>query len=631
MALKTDDVKKWLARIELSKKWREPQEKKWKRYKDYLQNIYYDSADMNQDNISVNLVFPMVRVIIPSIYSRNPDVMVIPRKGPAFQDNAQAMYQFLKYIIKEIDLKTEVKLTILDAIIYGHGWCKQGYESEFAETEPDGEEGTSIFDVVKSMAKNMFSSDDGTDSEVEPQEEEYNYALRPNEKLVAERPWALRVSPDDMFVPAFTRTPNIMPWIAQRFILPTEDIKNNPRFKNTKDLKPSRNIQELLGRSDYMNSLTPSDTEYTVLYEIHDGRENMIYTLADSNDKPLEEKENEYTEILQGRYQFEMLRFNEVPDEFYPTSDIEPWEPQIVELNRIRTQQSIHRKRFNRRYITKRDSFTAEDLDDLKNGEDGTIVQTDEENLTNAILPIEDATLSQDVYQTEGRIKDDVTEISGITGYQRGSVSQGAKTATEASIVESQSRSRVDERLDVVNTFVLRVIGNVADISQAFMTQEEVAPIIGDDLVPSWVTITPDQIKGDFLYDIVYGSSLPINKDVDRQQFLQLYEMAANDPYYNPVKFRTELLRKFDIRDVDSYLAPGVATQNQPINANPGEMPPPPGGPDGGVGPMPPPPISIPTPVSPQGGPVPTSASIRASIARSIGPTVPGATGGKLQ
>jgi len=42
---------------------------------------------------------------------------------------------------------------------------------------------------------------------------------------------------------------------------------------------------------------------------------------------------------------------------FYPMSDIEPAEPQLLELNELVPQMVTHRRRYNRRYITKPGAF----------------------------------------------------------------------------------------------------------------------------------------------------------------------------------------------------------------------------------------------------------------------------------
>lgn len=621
-ALSTDDIKKKLAYIDLSKEWRKEKEKKWKRHLEYLQNKFFDTTDDPEDQIAVNLVFPMIKVIIPSIYSRNPDVLVNPRKGPEYQANADTMYKFIKYIVKEIDLKEEVKLVLLDALVFGHGWIKEGFQTDFEEYEDDSEENTSILDVVKNTVKEAL----GTDTT----DYEKMYAVKQNDRVINEMPWALRVSPFNMFVPAYSMNPRVLPWIAEQIIMPLEDAKNNPMFENTKNLKPSSGVRELL-KNFLPNppALADEDCEYVILYDCWDGRTGKNYTLAKDHDKALQYKDNEYS-FLKTRYPYRMLRFNEVPDEFYPMSDVEPWEAQQLELNKIRTQMSIHRKRYNRKYVAKKDAFDDDDLESLKNGEDGTIVMTEEDNVDAAIKPLQDAPIHQEVILTESRVKDDITEISGITGYQRGTADEGAKTATEASIVESQSRNRVEERLDVVNTFVLNVVSDIAKISQKFMTLEDVIPILGEDGAMGWLELSPEDIQGEFTYDIVYGSSLPVNKDVDKQQFLQLYEMSSQDPYFNPVALRTELLRKFDQRDVRRFLSPMAIAQLEQGGEGTPAAPIQPGvpGPSGAPENLPPPPVPIaPMPTSAQGA-VTSPAAIRASISRSIAARQPGALGG---
>lgn len=608
--LSTEDVKKWQARIEFSRKWRKPYEDKWKRYIEYLEGIYYDTPD-DSDQIAVNLVFPMVRVIIPSIYSKNPDVLVYSRRGDELKDQADAMAKYLRYTVKEMELKEEIKLCILDAICTGHGWMKQGFDTYFEGGDYE-KDPTSIGEKVVSFVKSVLGAEDYESTEED-------YAIRPNEKIVAEKPWALRVSPFNMFLPAYWTNLKTVPWLAEQIIMPLQDVKDNPRFKNTKDLKPSSGVRELLTNSPITaNSADGTDEEYVILYEVWDRRENCIHVLAKDHEKELDYKENEY-DMLDSTLPYTMLRFNETPDKIYPQSDIEPIEPQLRELNKIRTQMSNHRKRFNRRYLYKEGAFTDESIAKLESGEDGTMAPVEgEENIDAAFKPVQDAPLSNDVYQGEIRVKDDITNISGITDYQRGSIAQGAKTATEASIVEGQSRNRTEERLDCVNTFALRIIRNLAMMSQKFLEVEDVIPILGEEqAVTGWMKLDRDTIQGEFLYEIVYGSTVPISKEVERNQFLQLYGLTNQDPMFNQIRLREELLRQFDKRDVKAFLNPIVVQQ---LDAMGGSNPMPPeveAGGGGGPAPPEPSPIAIgPSPVTPS--------SIRASIKNKSAVKVPG-------
>lgn len=547
-ALSSEDVRKWQRRIQAAEVWRKPKVDKWERIIGYLEGKYLQQ-ESDTDFVGVNLVHPHIRVIIPAIYSKNPDIIVVPRRKE-FTEQAQTMQTYLRYLLKEIGLKEEIKLVILDALLVGHAWMKTGYQTDFQNVGDDPDKLTLIQTFLKMVGLNKKGLP------IEDVKPEVEYAIQPNELIVGERPWATRVNPFKMVVPAYSQRHEELPWLAQQIVRLTQDVKNNPGFKNTKGLRPSTNIDKILSREIGSKvQLDDEDAEYSVLYEIYDCRNRCIYTIADEHDQVLEEKDNEY-DFLDSRHPYVMLRFNEIPNRFYPSSDIEPWEPQIHELNKTRTQMITHRKRFNRRYVYKEGAFKPSALEDLKNGEDGALVPTDEETLANAIIPIQDAPMPAEIYLVEQKIKDDINIIGGLTDYQRGSLSKGAKTATEASIVDSQSRFRSDERLDVVSGFSNRIARNLAMISQKFMGPDQVFPIVGD-AATWWLEIkNPKQIQGEFAYEVVFGSTIPISREVDRQQFMEMYQVFAQNPMIDQIKLTTEMLRKFDQRSPEDWLVP---------------------------------------------------------------------------
>jgi len=564
--LSTDEVRMWQERIKLSAAWREPFEKKWNRYIGYLQGKYITTSS-GMDEIAVNLVHPMVRVIIPAVYSKNPDVVVYPRKSdPQTVEAANVMQVFLRYLFKEIGLKREIKLCILDALLTGHAWVKTGFQTDYDEDSAEEiKETSSKIQTMIDMFLRSLGLKKPSDKELNEEYEEA-FALNPNEKVIEERPWALRTSIFDIFVPAYSSRVEELPWIVHRTLYPMVDLKAHPTLWLPKTIEPSCDIRELLRKKGQEvsfstlndNISTDDDLLYKVIDEIYDLRTGRILHISDNDDYCYGVKRNEY-DFLDARHPFVRLAFNEVTDQFYPMSDVEPWEPQIDELNKTRTQMLNHRKRYNRRYVYKENAFTAENLELLKSGEDGIAVPTSEDSAREAFVPVEDAALPPDVYAVEQRIKQDITEISGITGYQKGNTQAGAKTATEAAIVESQSRSRSEERVDVVNEFANAIAKNLAEISQKFMSKEVVFPIVGE-LALSWVQIDDSEaIKGDFMYETIFGSSLPVDPNVDRQQFMEFYNMAANDPMFDPVKLRLELVRKSRLPAPETFLNMKVA------------------------------------------------------------------------
>jgi hypothetical protein len=123
------------------------------------------------------------------------------------------------------------------------------------------------------------------------------------------------------------------------------------------------------------------------------------------------------------------------------------------------------------------------------------------------------------------------------------------------------------------------------------------------------------------MFEVTYGSSVPINPDVDRQQFNEFYQLTANDPYFDPIKIRLEMVRKYRLTDPESYLNNQLAAMLKQKRMQDAMM----ANPDG----------SVPEPTEPgEGGPpigeggVPDSTSIKQGIDQSVAVPTPGGIGG---
>lgn len=558
-----DEVDRWLRWIEFSRSWREEKEKTWARMVGYLKGKFL-AGPPPEDYVCVNLVHPAVRVIVPAIYSKNPDLIVKPRKR-GYEEGAKAMAMLLRYFMDELDLKREVKLCLVDAILTGHAWLKVGYQVDFEEVEEAHKTVKQrMRDAVKEGKKALKAIMGGAQ---EYEAEKSTYHLQADQRIVGERPWVRRVSPFDMFVPAYSKREDDLPWKAECWVRDIEDIKKDPEIKVDIE-EASGDARRLLVPREKMHSgaerIYPDEDEfmqYVVGYEIWDARTNCIYNIADINGtgKLLNVKENVYAGIFDSRDGYEMLRFNEVTDDFYPTGEIESWEAQIHELNDTRTQQITHRKRFNRRYVYLEGAFKPEDIDRWKAGDDGTMIPTTEEAIDKTIWAVQDAQLPGDVYAAEERIKADINEISGITGYQRGTATTGADSATEAAIVEHQSQYRTNDRIEVVGAFAERVVRKIAQVSQLFLPLDEISSILGDDAI-FWINLKDKkQIRGEFTFKVVYGSSSPISVEAEQTQASIMYRELIQNPLVNPAKITADYIRAMGKLDPESYLIPEVA------------------------------------------------------------------------
>jgi hypothetical protein len=559
------EIHNFFQKKNVSLAWRKPYEDVWERNKNYLKTKFFPELEKSDylEKICVNMVHPHVRVVVPAIYSKNPDILVNPRRKDEelfelLSKRAATFQKVLKYYIKELDLKSEFKLSILDGVLAGHAWMKVGYETQFENL--DLEDNSTIIDKML------------TKIGLQPKEEDEH--LFTNVKITSENPWALRTSYKDIVVPALSRRDSELGWIAERFILPYEEVMENPDF-DTKGLKPNANANNLLAKIrgasyDPKNLPDGNKEEYVIFWEVWKRKDKTVCVIAEDHyENYLQEKESAYTYLDSKFHPYFMLRFNEIPDEFYPDSDITPAEPQMLELNETRTQMINHTRRFNRKYAAKPGALTPEAKTALREGEDGVIIevseQYSEDPVTSTIMPIIDAPLPPEVFAVESRVKDDIFTILGTQDYASQS-SGGARSATEAQIIAAQSRFRVEERIDLIGEFAGKVIKAVGQICLKNIDKEKAMQILGLEGV-YWRQYNDDEdIRGEFEYDVIYGSTTPVSKEIEREQYFQFFSMANGNPIFNQLKISLELANRFRdylMDDPETYLEPKIAKMLQ--------------------------------------------------------------------
>jgi hypothetical protein len=551
------EVRKWLSDIRHSLAWREEYENTWLRTIEYLKGNFLDADTDDEDQVCINLVRPHVNVVIPAIYAKNPDVLVYPRRISRMQDElarkrAEVTQNVLRYLMRELDIKTENKLCILDALICGHAWAKTGFGVEFEDlTEEKQNDETLVSMFLRAVG---IKQEEITDED--------NYLL--HQKITSQKLWTVRSSPFDMIVPLLSKRSEDLRWIAQRFILPYDEVMEDPDLR-TDGLEPSVSASELMrfvNRTKFKDMTMEYETNYSILYEVYDRKTKNVYVLAEDHGKALDKFESGYTMLDSKYHPFVMLRFNEINDEFYPEGDIKPAEAQMLELNDVRTQMNTHRKRYNRQHLSKPGALDPTAREQLKSGEDGSVIEVDikysEEPIESIVVPIRHAELPPEVYAVETRIKDDLFSILGTSDYAS-AASGGARTATEASIIATQSRFRVEERIDAIGKFTEQILRNLSLIAMRYLTIEDVTDMLGEDGIFWEQLFDDDDLRNEYRYEVIYGSSAPINRDVDREQFMKFYALTKDDPLYDQIKIRFELVRKFYLENPESWLNQEIA------------------------------------------------------------------------
>lgn len=546
MPLKESKINDYIALIKLSEREREEKQPEWENLQKYFRGIQWRKTDDEEnDVVVVNLVFSHVKVIVPSTYLRNPKLYFEPDK-PSAVDRAKMLSAILNGDMQRMKLKATNKRIIQDAILLGTGYSKTTYEIN----DPASLNFPEDREMVDQVTEEFFNVTNGKGSVLE---------------IPENGPRIVRVAPPDLTFSLGATDLLDVGFVAHRFRKRTMALKNDPYYKNTSDLQPSWIMSDKMKNSPHFSEGASEYVEMNTCYEIWDMDEGVFFTIAEGHGKALREPED--IPYSYG-HPFDKIVFTPLEDQMWGLSEVEAALAQYDELNRLRTQQSQHVKRYNRKYAVLETGFTdEEELTKLTNGEDGVVLKVRDKvgNASNAVVAIQDAPMPPDVYRYNTIIEDDIVKIAGITPYRRGGIT-GANTATEANIAEANSQTRDGDRRDAVSEFVISQMEKVRKARKEFTPGLNIVQITDNPMdAARWEQWRRSDIDLDMEMRIEYASTLPINDATKRQDAILLYDRAVANPTVNPQSAFSSLLDAFDERDQTKWFLPQQIIQLQLI------------------------------------------------------------------
>ncbi len=526
--------KEWVDRIKLGEKFREEygDARAWARFWRYYRNRF------GERQLPINLVFAMARSLVPRIYFRNPRVVVTPTK-PGFYWHAKVLERVDNWLIREMRVKKALKKVALDTFLYGTGIVKLGFDSEY---------GFSLEDV--SETGGLPSDDMDTENLTE-----YDVNIKPG------MPWVKRIAPDTFVVPWGTEDLDDVPWVAHKIVRLLEDVKNDPRYENTKDLggtlshKPLPREERTLYDQDERSA---ADT-YVALWEIHDVKRHRVYVVAENYDKYLRNVPDDLS--IEG-LPYEAVTFNPDSDFFWGVPDALIIEPQQLEMNHARKMQALHERFSLVKLLAQRGAIKDEELDKLvdPNADPLAVVFT-EVRPNEAFAPFQ-AHIPPDYTLYIRELRQDVREQVGFSRNQMGEFDVSTRrTATEAAIVEQAASIRVDERRDALADMLENIIRKVNQMIFTFWSDDRVVDIAGPDGRVYWVQFTGEEIRGEYTYKIDPESSLPVSSQTRKQEARELYMALAQNQRVNQDALLRHLLNQYETIDPEVFLAPSPQVQ----------------------------------------------------------------------
>ena len=547
------EVGKWLTRIKLAEKFRNAEGRKqaWLNAKRYYQNFF------KEDIVSVNLIFSHGRQLIPMIYFKNP-VVECTALRPDYVHRAKILEAVDNMLLDKMRVKEQLKLIIQDAYLYDYGVRKVGYDSEFG------------YDPTGSLWEELFK-----ELGIELTEEE---RLEYNTYVIKEFPFFLRVPPRRFLVDPDVEGPTLdtAVWCAEEFYRPLEDVMEDDRYTVPKDLKatyvlnedPSGNVVLSPKKEGYSTSGggRKSDVERVKLYEIWDKKTRKVYVVAEECKNFLREQEDVWD--LENFFPYDRLCFNPVSDEHYSTSDAMYVEKQQLEYNDIVTQEMIHRRKENTKWVSRRNVLAPQDKEKFEQGKPGILIEID--GVPGVDLQAVTSGMSADIYRTRQDCRNDFQEILAMGRNQLAQELGRRKTASEAMLINQYTELRNDERRDIVADFLQRAIQDINRIVFKFWDTPTVVKLVGEEGA-EWAEWTGDKLEGEYAIKIVPNSTLPMTKEMHRMRMRQAYMDTAGNPMVDLREMTRVYLDSFEEFDTSKVVLPAPGTRPSMADFRPGK------------------------------------------------------------
>lgn len=392
----------------------------------------------------INLIFPTIEMQLPSLMFYHPQVKVEPRPAHADDLNSNAagrstlIEDTLQTFIDDpkLHFKTHTLLALRDAP-FRFGVVEVGYTADWIDNPNAGKP------VLRE------SDDPMQDEAGEP-------VTQPAKVLKGESLFLKRIDPRSFRVSLsghnITEENDWSGYFEWHYV---EDLKRNPRYKNTANLRAGGVLRDMPQSNVSDDPDHDKHIGMVKVWKIWDHRRKVKHVFADGHDKFL--LENEPAPYLP----FATLKFYEIADEWYPLPPVYNWRGPQDEINETREQQRRHRQKFTRRYTVTQGKITDGEMEKLETGADGAWAYVQEQG---HIQPVPDADISPSNSDAElARSKDDFYQITGVAGEQRGV--PDADTATQANIInihaqirESQLRVLVADWLSSICRLMLLTI-----------------------------------------------------------------------------------------------------------------------------------------------------------------------------
>ncbi len=502
--------------------------------------------DPTADAIVVNKTFSTIETVTPFVTGGTIEFVVHPQSHDSTSQNAryQSIWMNRVWRSNDFDGEKQKEHAAWDSVVYGDGYLMASHSiEEVVERGPQG-------DPIPTSGREVAY-----------------FHLEP-------------VSPWDIWLDRYSSGLQDARWYMRRIVLPRTVAEDSENLHYIDEVESDMFEEGYDSEgSFFQHKMKEGDREMVTLYEYWDRDRNLRVVFCETCEFPHQWVEHVDRNIVQ-------LENHRIPGLPYHMSDVEQMSQLQDELNKTRSQMITMRKRNTLKYIVDKTAFDDDAINALQSSAIGLAIAADTQSqeigqIFQAVNPVP---INEDVYNVAQVISADIDEITGVNEYLRGNLSEIRRTATEASIIEGSSNTKIaakiakiERAVRQVGQILLELAAEVIPLTdtrelEMYLTGEEAQQVLaasGSDIFDeagnprdAIMSPGPELFKGKYEVFVRAGSTELRNSQADAEKMKDVFmTLAQMQPVLQQsgviVSLRhalVEWLEAMGITDISSYL-----------------------------------------------------------------------------
>lgn len=500
----------------------------------------------NESAIKVNLAHAHVRSLVPSLFFREPTYKAWPM-SPQHENSSAAWEDLLNAFVRRSDYKVRTKEVVLDSAVYPEAWKKWVVFKNAPEEINSGE--ADLDDLEDSFGSFSEIGHDG------PNFWDNKFTIR-----------GVRISPRDVVTDSYDRKPENSRFVAIKYRKLLSELVEDPRYEiGREELRAMYEQNKTTGQDLYggkrhirAESSIVNDRDPIVaineepvcvyevwVYQLTDLKlYKQVVTLCEGCKLPIRQPTpwTEFNGPYLNTYPFNTLSLLPIPDSrghselavFYSLQKTMNW---IV--SKIITQIDNRKQYYN--FYPQNSENPKKAMNQFYSGRVREFLQSKQPGAP-VIEQVPQQGATSDDFQLVTMVLQLIQHVTGMTTNRRGA--SGARTATEADIIESSAQIKMDEKADAVSDFIKRDGEIMVRIIRAFVNKDLVFRVTGNVGSVKWQQFTQDDAAWSPDVEVEPES---FRRSVNSQRLQALMTMLSVLPNLGPAlgpNFRIDVIVK---------------------------------------------------------------------------------------